>query len=215
MATIKYDSNKRFILGSFIIKAAVSFSITYNDKLIAYDFPFAQGVHYEDLGEGEVNISLDGLILEFENLGNNTTDDINDLLKELKRQQISGVTVKFVHPDLRAENIKIKSIMITQDANQEGFKFKLDMVRHTQQVAIDNTQASVEKDFNAQVIENNFEYTIVSGDTLWGISQRFLGNGLLWRDGIYNYKDNKTALRSGNPNLIYPGEKILIPNSSS
>ena len=154
-------------------------------------------------------------MLEFENLGNDIVDDINDLLKELKLQQTSNSIIKFVHPDLKAENVKIKSILITQEASQEGYKFKIDMLRHTQQVVIDNTQASVEKDFNAQVIDNDFEYKIVEGDTLWGISQKFLGNGLLWREGIYNYKSNKTTLRSGNPNLIYPGEKILIPNSTS
>ena len=214
MATIKFDSNKRFILGSFILKAVVSFDITYNDKLVAYDFPFAKGIHYEDLGDGEVSISLEGMLLEFENLGNDIVDDINDLLNELKKQQVSNTTLKFVHPDLKAENIKIKSINISQEAESEGYKFKLDMLRHTHQVAIDNTQTSIEKDFDAQVIETDNEYTIISGDTLWGIALRFLGNGLLWRE-LYNYKDNKTRLRSGNPNLIYPGEKILIPNSIS
>jgi len=214
MATIKFDSDKRFVLGSFILKAAVSFNITYNDKLIPYDFPFAKGIHYEDLGEGEVNIMIEGLLLEFENIGNAIVDDINDLLNELKIQSAGNTTVKFVHPDLKAENVKIKSINISQEADQEGYKFKVEMLRHTSQVAIDNTQASVEKDFAAQVIETDNEYTIVDGDTLWGVAQRFLGNGLLWRE-LYNYKTNKTALRSGNPNLIFPGEKILIPNSIS
>lgn len=50
-------------------------------------------------------------------------------------------------------------------------------------------------------------YVIKSGDTLWGIAQRFLGNGSKW-PSIYNI--NKPPL-GGNPNLIYPGQRITIP----
>lgn len=50
------------------------------------------------------------------------------------------------------------------------------------------------------------QYTIVHGDTLWGIAQRFLGNGSRWPE-IYR----ASSLRSGDPNLIYPGEVVNIP----
>lgn len=50
-------------------------------------------------------------------------------------------------------------------------------------------------------------HTIVKGDTLWDISKKYLGNATRWRE-IWNL--NTTRLRSGNPNLIYPGERILI-----
>lgn len=50
------------------------------------------------------------------------------------------------------------------------------------------------------------QYTIQPGDTLWGIAQRFLGNGAQWPQ-IYRASN----LRSGDPNLIYPGEVVNIP----
>lgn len=50
------------------------------------------------------------------------------------------------------------------------------------------------------------QYTIQSGDTLWGIAQRFLGNGSRWPE-IYR----ASTLRSGDPNLIFPGEVVNIP----
>jgi hypothetical protein len=50
------------------------------------------------------------------------------------------------------------------------------------------------------------QYTIQSGDTLWGIAQRFLGNGGRWPE-IYR----ASSLRSGDPNLIFPGEVVNIP----
>lgn len=50
------------------------------------------------------------------------------------------------------------------------------------------------------------QYTIQSGDTLWGIAQRFLGSGSRWPE-IYR----ASSLRSGDPNLIFPGEVVNIP----
>ena len=50
-------------------------------------------------------------------------------------------------------------------------------------------------------------YTVRKGDTLWGIAKSRYGNGGLWSE-IWN--NNRGNLRSGNPNLIYPGEVIRL-----
>ena len=50
------------------------------------------------------------------------------------------------------------------------------------------------------------EYVIVSGDTLWGLAKTFYGNGILYTK-IYDANKDKIS----NPNLIYPGQKIIIP----
>ena len=50
------------------------------------------------------------------------------------------------------------------------------------------------------------QYTVRSGDTLWGIAQRFLGNGADWTE-LYNW--NRSTV-GGNPNLIYPGEMLYV-----
>lgn len=52
-------------------------------------------------------------------------------------------------------------------------------------------------------------YTIKSGDTLWGIAGRFLGDPTKW-PVIYAASPN---LSSGDPNLIYPGEVVTIPGA--
>lgn len=51
-------------------------------------------------------------------------------------------------------------------------------------------------------------YTIVPGDTLSEIAKQAYGNGRRWRE---IWQANQTVLRSGDPNLIYPGEVITIP----
>jgi len=51
-------------------------------------------------------------------------------------------------------------------------------------------------------------YVIVKGDTLWGIAGQAYGNVRRWPE-IWNA--NKGTLSSGDPNLIFPGEVILIP----
>lgn len=54
---------------------------------------------------------------------------------------------------------------------------------------------------------NAIRYTIVSGDTLWGIARRFYGQGSEWR----RIWERNAPMTSGNPNLIYPGEVVIVP----
>ena len=59
-------------------------------------------------------------------------------------------------------------------------------------------------------------YEVVRGDTLWGISERFLSDGLRWRevyelskDGVQTYQGKMT-----DPNLIFPGDIVLLPSDA-
>ncbi len=49
-------------------------------------------------------------------------------------------------------------------------------------------------------------YTVVPGDTLWGISESFYGTGTEW-PRIYEANAGQIA----NPNLIFPGQILTIP----
>lgn len=50
-------------------------------------------------------------------------------------------------------------------------------------------------------------YTVKRGDSLWKISKQIYGNGAQWKK-LYN--SNKNVVGK-NPNLIYPGQKFIIP----
>ncbi|MBW2187162.1 MAG: LysM peptidoglycan-binding domain-containing protein [Deltaproteobacteria bacterium] len=56
----------------------------------------------------------------------------------------------------------------------------------------------------ASAKENPRIYTIQKGDTLWGISQRFITDPLYWP----NLWANNPFIR--NPHLIYPGQKVAL-----
>lgn len=50
-------------------------------------------------------------------------------------------------------------------------------------------------------------YTVVKGDSLWKIAKTAYGDGNQWRK---IYDANKSVVGK-NPNLIYPGQKLVIP----
>lgn len=50
-------------------------------------------------------------------------------------------------------------------------------------------------------------YTVKSGDSLWAIAKRILGDGSRWQE-IYNAN---VSVIGKNPNLIYPGQVLRIP----
>ncbi|MCX7956376.1 MAG: LysM peptidoglycan-binding domain-containing protein [Endomicrobia bacterium] len=60
--------------------------------------------------------------------------------------------------------------------------------------------------FNFFVYSEESYYEVVKGDCLWNISKRFYKNPFLW---IKIYEINKQIIK--NPDLIYPGQKFVIP----
>lgn len=52
------------------------------------------------------------------------------------------------------------------------------------------------------------QYTVVKGDSLWRIALDNLGSGLKWTD---IYEANKDQIKD--PNLIYVGQKLVLPDS--
>lgn len=114
----------------------------------------------------------------------------------------------------------IEELTITEKAGEEGDKyvsFKLleykEFGKKTVVVTIPSptaaTVAAVKKE--APKVQTSPKstgsYIVQSGDTLWAIAKKYYGNGAQYPK-IYNANKDKIK----NPNLIYPGQKLTIPN---
>ena len=131
----------------------------------------------------DLNINMLVSIESFSNTYAYATDDV-DYELELK--------------EYKEHNIRILK------ATSTGF-VNVDSVQKVSSVTPTNTNSnrSVEK-------STPKTYTVVSGDNLWTIAQRLLGDGSRWRE-IYSYNNNKSII-GGNPNLIRPGQVLSIPS---
>ena len=105
--------------------------------------------------------------------------------------------------ELELKEYKEHNIRILK-ATSTGF-VNVDSVQKVSSVTPTNTNSnrSVEK-------STPKTYTVVSGDNLWTIAQRLLGDGSRWKE-IYSYNNNKSII-GGNPNLIRPGQVLSIPS---
>lgn len=105
--------------------------------------------------------------------------------------------------ELELKEYKEHNIRILK-ATSTGF-VNIDSVQKVSSVTPTNTNSnrSVEKSIPKT-------YTVVSGDNLWTIAQRLLGDGSRWNE-IYSYNNNRSII-GGNPNLIRPGQVLSIPS---
>lgn len=56
-------------------------------------------------------------------------------------------------------------------------------------------------------VSSSRTYTVKSGDNLWNIAKQYYGSGAMYTK---IYEANKDII-GGNPNLIFPGQKLIIP----
>ncbi len=133
--------------------------------------------------------------------------EADNKLAELITQQVSD---KFEVQGLQV-SVAEKKVSISGSLNSEDTKKSiLEMVQGLEGVAgvedqLEVLEENVEKsDSGAKV------YTVQSGDTLWGISEKFLGNGA---DYMKIFEANKEVWKDYNddPNVLYPGWKLTIP----
>lgn len=67
-------------------------------------------------------------------------------------------------------------------------------------------KATVEKQRDTSTAPKKKTYTVVSGDCLWNIAKKYLGDGSKYTE-IYNLNKDKIK----NPNLIYVGQTLILP----
>lgn len=112
--------------------------------------------------------------------------------------------------------VLISSMGVVEKAGEEGDKYiSLELLEWREfnkksiVIKTENNQATSTKE-NATTQTNpkatTKTYVVKSGDTLWGIAKTYYGNGVEYPK-IFNA--NRNIIK--NPNLIYPGQKLVIP----
>jgi len=111
--------------------------------------------------------------------------------------------------------VLIEELTVIERAGEEGDKyvsFKLLEYREYGKksvVVVQSNKATVKKESTAPKVnpKSNGVHVVQPGDTLWAIAKKYYGNGAQYTK-IYNA--NKSIIK--NPNLIYPGQKLVIPS---
>ena len=218
MQFLRQINNKKFQIGDFVLLCSMNLTIKVNGKVVEYDYAYTRGVENLFYAVGKRTFSLRGMLQNWRNINNNTRTDYNSLVSVFEGQ-VNRQSLLFSIPDLPSYNVVMTSFEISQQGGDPGYKFSIEMTEDTPVIAtqiISNSQNSIEQEFDAQEEDSEINYTIVSGDTLWAIASRYLGNGMLWRR-LYNYRDkegvlNKDRLNTDNPNLIFPNTTMKIPS---
>jgi len=154
---------------------------------------------------------------------NNDFKNVDFYINLFNKVRTDKKPVRFIASNGITEDINslvlIEEFEIIEKTGEEGDKyiafnlieykeFKKE-VRVIQQVQIGATSTLTVKETPKEETnpKSTGSYTIVSGDSLFTIAKKHYGNGAKWPK---IYDANKDKIK--NPNLIYPGQKLTIPN---
>ena len=104
------------------------------------------------------------------------------------------------------ENVEAKEKAILMAGNMKGVSA---VVAARLKVAASEDAGEEQQDSAFESSSDSQFYTIESGDTLWAIAAKFLGNGSKYPE---IFEANREVIED--PDKIFPGQKIRIPSSS-
>lgn len=100
-------------------------------------------------------------------------------------------------------------LSVNRVIDSSGYSHSAEVIRVNFGTTV-KTKTTVKKAKSVQTPPQNAPsktYTVVKGDCLWNIAKKFYGNGAKYTL-IYNAN---TGVIGSNPNLIYPGQVLIIP----
>lgn len=131
-----------------------------------------------------------------------------------EQKEPSGKTVMEMAAENAALELKEEAGQTKEEAKKEKEETEEKSNAMSQYPLISQASAAgrdtpdAEKNILLKDMENSFSYQIEKGDTLWGIAEKYYGNGSAWEI----IKDNNSNL-TGNGNFILAGEEITVPQN--
>lgn len=172
-----------------------TYSITYERQVAVHKVPFGR-YYMQDLGLGCRVMRGQG---EFS--GKNAYGEF----KKLASVFYSGGPGLLIHPLWQISNAYFTSLKLEQEPRPDyvrySFEFRERYDGYNEELSVRN---SSEEGSGAAVASSGQENTctVVSGDTLWGIARR-------WNVSLESLLEANPGIK--NPNLIRPGDKVVIP----
>lgn len=173
-------------------------------------YPVEKGLDLTDnIKRSPITISLSGLIVDYKN-SNGATVTAKTVYQNLINLNAKGLYVKYEGVNSISNAIIEKLETENTNAAYGAYSFSMDLkeIRIANSAYVAPKVQSTKKSGTQQVTGNNGKryYTVKRGDCLWKIAKKYYGNGALYTK-IYNANKDKIK----NPDLIYSGQKFLIP----
>jgi len=177
-----------------------TYSITYERQLAVHKVPFGRYC-MQDLGMGCRVMRGQG---EF------SGKDAYEEFKKLATVFYSGGPGLLIHPLWQISNAYFTALKLEQeplpDYVRYSFEFRERYDGYTESLTPPASASTVSSGGTAaspaEAGGQTNSYTVVSGDTLWGIAGRY---------GVALEKLLEANPGIKNPNLIHPGDKVVIP----
>lgn len=130
------------------------------------------------------------------------TNKVSEEAARLRREQLEKERLAAEEARKRAEESEKQRLAAIEAQKAAAAKAAADLQAATSQEAIEAKEKAA-----AAAAAVKREYVVKSGDSLSKIAKELLGDAKRWPE---IYEANK-ALIGDNPNLIHPGQKLIIP----
>lgn len=126
--------------------------------------------------------------------------------EQLREMMKSGKAYPFSVSGVRLPvqmEVTVEKLRLWEEAGEDGcvyYDLTLQEYRSAEATVVSSSGSAA----RAEESQSPGKYTVKKGDTLWAIAKEFLGDGS-------RYQEIAAASGIGNPNLIYPGQELVIP----
>lgn len=115
----------------------------------------------------------------------------------------------------QAEDLQAKMLERQRELNRQMAQANAEQKRELAEAKLELTrlrheyEKEIAKAAETHAKTEDWTYTVVPGDSMWAISERFYNDGTRWME---IYEANKELI-GDNPRLIHPGYTLVIPNA--